>query len=90
MALYKCTGCGLYGSEGRYGAISGVTYVTTQFFDSYEGYPQGDEEEARCEDCGTDIEEFEQIEQRHIDRLQRKLNMPLDELAAYLNQQNPN
>ena len=84
MSLYRCPGCRQYSSESN-GELSGVTYFTRRFYDSYEGKDEQDEVENTCSDCGTDVEEFDEIDSSHVDRLQRKLNMPLDEIAKYLN-----
>jgi hypothetical protein len=85
MPLYRCTGCRQYSSEDRHGELSGVTYTTKHFFDSYEGHAEPDEHDDRCELCGTDIDEFDEIASEHAERFQRKLGMPLDEIAKYLN-----
>ena len=89
MSLYRCTGCRQYSSADRYGELSGVTYTTRQFFDSYEGHAEPDEHDNRCELCGADEEDFIEIDSSHVDRLQAKLDMPLDQLAGYLNEQKP-
>ena len=85
MSLYRCPGCRQYSSQDRHGELSGVTYVTKQFFDSYERHAEPDEEDNRCEDCGQPEEDFIEIDSEHVERLQRKLGMPLDDIAGYLN-----
>ena len=85
MSLFKCPGCRQYSSADRYGELSGVTYTTRQFFDSFEHKPEPDEHDNRCEDCGADEDDFTEIDSSHVYRLQKKLDMPLDEIAKYLN-----
>ena len=87
MSLFRCSGCRQYSSADRYGELSGVTYTTKQFFDSFEHHAEPDEEDNRCEMCGADEDEFIEIDSSHVDRLQKKLDMPMDEIAKYLNEQ---
>ena len=86
MSLYRCPGCQQYSSESN-GELSGVIYTTRRFFDVYERKYEQDEEDNRCQSCGTDADEFEQIADSHVERLQRKLDIPAEDIAGYLNEQ---
>ena len=87
MSLFRCSGCRQYSSEDRYGELSGVTYTTRRFFDYAEQKYEQDEEDNRCSECGQPEEDFDEIDSEHVERLLRKLDMPLDQLAGYLNEQ---
>ena len=86
MSLYRCPGCRRYSTYDRYGELTGVTYLTRRFFDSYEGKYEQDEEDNRCEDCGQLAEDFDKIPKEPTERLQRKLGMTLGDMAGYLNE----
>ena len=76
--LYRCSGCRQYSTYNREGELTGVTYYTKHYYSS-------DEEDNRCDDCGALAEDFDEIPADHVERLVRKLKMPLADIAKYLN-----
>ena len=79
MSLYRCPNCRLYSTYDRHNELTGVIYYTKHYYSTDESYN-------RCGECGGLEEDFDEIDSSHVERLRRRLKIPLDKIAKYLNQ----
>ena len=78
--LFRCSGCRQYSTYSQ-GELTGVTYTAKRYLDS------PDEEDNRCEDCGALAEDFDEIPADRVERLYKRLKMPIADIAKHLNEQ---